>query len=137
MEPGLAAERLWRERYPEAQVLFCGGSIVRGEGTPTSDLDVVVVFERVERAWRDSFYFQGYPVEVFAHDHETLAYFVDHDEKRGRPVLSQIVSEALVVPELDSSSQRLQEWARERVKSPRAVPRSTRSIALLRGHRSA
>jgi hypothetical protein len=36
-------------------------------------------------------------------------------------VLTHIVAEALVVPHLDSSSQRLQEWARERVKSPRAV----------------
>lgn len=121
LDPVLVAERLFRDRYAKVQVLFCGGSIVRGEGTPTSDLDVVVVFERVERAWRDSFYFQGYPVEVFAHDHETLAYFIDHDEKQGRPVLTHIVAEALVVPHLDSSSQRLQEWARERVKSPRAV----------------
>ena len=122
LEPRLVAERLWRERYPDAQALFCGGSIVRGEGTPTSDLDVVVLFERVERAWRDSFYFQGYPVEVFAHDHETLAYFFDHDEKGGRPCLAQMIAEAIAVPKLDSSSQRLQEWARERVKSPRAVP---------------
>jgi hypothetical protein len=122
LEPRLAAERLWRERYPEAQLLFCGGSVVRGEGLPSSDLDVVVLFERVERAFRDSFYFAGWPIEVFVHDHETLAYFFDHDEKRGRPVLAQIVAEGLAVPGLDESSDRLQAWARERVKADRGVP---------------
>src|ERR1700760_3718231 len=75
-EPAVAAQRLWSERYPSASVGFCGGSVVRGEGFPLSDLDVVVLFEHVANAWRESFYFEGWPVEVFAHDAETLAYFV-------------------------------------------------------------
>jgi hypothetical protein len=124
LEPRLAAERLWRERYPEAKVLFCGGSVVRGEGRPSSDLDVVVLFEHIERAWRDSFFFEGWPIEVFAHDNETLAYFFDQDEKQGRPVLAQIVAEALVVPGPNETSERVQARARERLTLPRPRPAS-------------
>jgi hypothetical protein len=82
---------------------------------------VVVLFERVERAGRESFHFLGYPVEAFAHDHETLAYFIADDERRGRPCLAQMIAEGLVVPGLDPSAQRLREWAREAVKAPRGA----------------
>jgi hypothetical protein len=73
-EPYIAAQLLRSERYPSASVLFCGGSVVRGEGFPSSDLDIVVLFDHVANAWRESFHFEGWPVEVFAHDAETLAF---------------------------------------------------------------
>jgi|SRR5882724_3676382 len=78
-EPYVAAQLLWSQRYPSASVVFCGGSVVRGEGFPASDLDVVVLFGHVANAWRESFQFEGWPVEVFAHDAQTLAYFVAQD----------------------------------------------------------
>jgi len=44
------AHELWATRQPTALALFCGGSVVRGEGCPRSDLDVVVLFETVTQA---------------------------------------------------------------------------------------
>lgn len=41
-KPEEVARRLWSERYPSASMLFCAGSVVRGEGFPSSDIDVVV-----------------------------------------------------------------------------------------------
>lgn len=118
-EPYAAARLLWSERYPSASTLFCGGSVVRGEGFPSSDLDVVVVFDHVANAWRESFHFQGWPVEIFAHDPETLAYFAAQDCAIGRPSLAQMISEALVVPAETSASRAIQAWAREVIaKSP-------------------
>lgn len=110
-EPFAVAQRLWSERYPSASMLFCGGSVVRGEGYPRSDLDVVVVFDKVPNAWRESFEFAGWPVEVFAHDAETLAYFVAQDGARGRSSLAQMVAEALVVPVESPSARAIQTWA--------------------------
>ncbi|MES1179386.1 MAG: nucleotidyltransferase domain-containing protein [Myxococcales bacterium] len=60
-EPSATAQLLWSERYPSASILFCGGSVVRGEGFPSSDLDVVVVFEQIANAWRESFTFRAGP----------------------------------------------------------------------------
>jgi predicted nucleotidyltransferase len=42
------------DRYPGADVIFLAGSLLRGEGTPYSDLDLVVIFERLHHAWRES-----------------------------------------------------------------------------------
>jgi len=87
------------ERYPNADVIFLSGSLLRGEGTPYSDLDLVVIFEQLPQAWRESFNFQGYPVEAFVHDPETFNYFI---HELGRPAglsaMSYMVAEGVEVP---------------------------------------
>jgi predicted nucleotidyltransferase len=40
--PAEAARRIWQSRYADSRVLFLAGSVMRGEGTPTSDLDIVL-----------------------------------------------------------------------------------------------
>jgi len=70
------AKEIFESKYPEAKVIFLAGSIVRGEGTPYSDLDLVVIFDKLPAAYRESFYSQGLPVEAFVHDPETLNYFL-------------------------------------------------------------
>jgi Nucleotidyltransferase domain len=121
-QPYVAAQLLWSKRYPSASVVFCGGSVVRGEGFPSSDLDVVVLFDQVANAWRESFQFEGWPVEVFGHDAQTLAYFVAHDCAGGRPSLAQMISEALVIPAETPASRAIQAWAQDVVATRPAVP---------------
>lgn len=99
-------------KYPTAKVIFLAGSIVRGEGTPLSDLDLVVVFERLTNAYRESFHFGGFPVEAFVHDPETINYFITERElKSGVCVLAQMISEGVEVPEPSEFSQRLKQLA--------------------------
>ena len=69
------ANEIRSNRYKEAEAVFAAGSIVRGEGTPFSDLDLVVVYAELRCAFRESFRFGGYPVEAFVHDPATLEYF--------------------------------------------------------------
>ena len=126
-EPHAATRLLWSERYPTASILFCGGSVVRGEGFSSSDLDVVVIFDQVANAWRESFHFRGWPVEVFAHDPGTLAYFVAQDCAGGRPSLAQMISEALVIPDETPTSRAIQTWARNVVATQPQVPASASS----------
>lgn len=121
-DPRTTARRLCSERYPTASVVFCGGSVVRGEGCPSSDLDIVVVFDDVPNAWRESFHFEGWPVDVFAHDSGTLAYFVAQDCAGGRPSLAQMISEALVIPSETAVSRSIQAWARDVVAGPPQIP---------------
>ncbi|HEU0178494.1 MAG TPA: nucleotidyltransferase domain-containing protein [Blastocatellia bacterium] len=87
------------ERYPKADVIFLAGSLLRGEGTPYSDLDLIVIFEQLPHAWRESFNFQGYPVEAFVHDPETFNYFIN---ELGRPsglsAMAYMVAESVEVP---------------------------------------
>ena len=87
------------DRYPDADVIFLAGSLLRGEGTPYSDLDLVVVFEKLPHAWRESFNFHGYPVEAFVHDPETLNYFLFEPSRSSRPPsTARMVFEGIEVP---------------------------------------
>ena len=69
------ANEIRSNRYKDAEAVFAAGSIIRGEGTPFSDLDLVVVYAELRCAFRQSFRFGGYPVEAFVHDPATLEYF--------------------------------------------------------------
>lgn len=86
------------KRCPDAAVILAAGSLMRGEGTASSDLDLVVVYPRLAHAWRESFRFAGYPVEAFVHDPGTLEYFFTEDRASGVPSLPRMVLEGVEVP---------------------------------------
>ena len=106
------AKDIFESRYPDGRVLFLAGSIVRGEGTPHSDLDLVVIFDKLPNAYRESFHFQGFPVEAFVHDPETLNYFLfEVDRPTGVPSLAQMILEGIELPEPNEVSQSLKQLA--------------------------
>ena len=113
LSPEEAARGIFRERYEEARVVFLGGSVMRGEATPTSDLDIVVVYERLPNAYREAFVYGGWPVEAFVHDVGTLAEFFESDRRRGVPALMSMVWEGVEVPEACEFSAGLKRSARE------------------------
>jgi hypothetical protein len=84
-------------RYPEAVFAFAAGSIMRGEGTYLSDIDLVVIYDQVEAARRESFIVDGVPFEAFVHDRETLAWFVNADVARGKPSILNMIAEGSII----------------------------------------
>src|SRR3954467_13464217 len=92
VSPLEAARGVWRERYAGARVIFLAGSVMRGEATRTSDLDTLVVFEKLENAYRESFMFGGWPVETFVHDPLALRRFFGSDRERGGSVPMRMVT---------------------------------------------
>lgn len=113
ISPLEAARGIFAGRYAGARALFLAGSVMRGEATATSDLDIVVVYEGLPRARRESFVFEGWPVEAFVHDPETLGHFVEGDRQRGIPALLRMVLEGVEVPEPSEFSQALKRRASE------------------------
>lgn len=106
------ATEILENKYSDARVLFLAGSIVRGEGTSHSDLDLVVIFDKLTNAYRESFHFQGFPVEAFVHDPETLNYFLfEVDRPTGIPSLAQMILEGIELPEPNEVSQSLKQLA--------------------------
>jgi predicted nucleotidyltransferase len=100
------------DRYKDADAVFAAGSIIRGEGTPSSDLDLVVVYAQLPSAYRESFKFDGFPIEAFVHDPETLEYFfVELDRPSGVPALPQMVVEGIEIPQASAISQGLKRRA--------------------------
>lgn len=90
--------KVMETKFPSALAAFCAGSIVRGEATETSDIDLVVIFPKIKQAWRESFVVDGWPVEAFVHDRDTMKYFFEKiDAKSGVPSLPQMVAEGILV----------------------------------------
>lgn len=83
--------------YPNADSAFVAGSFMRGEGSATSDIDLVVLHSSLAHAYRESFIFEGIPVETFVHDPETLSWFLEQDRKDGRPALIGMLMEGVLI----------------------------------------
>ncbi len=97
--PLFVTKELFETRYLGANAIFMSGSVVRGEATAHSDLDIVVLYPNVASAYRESFFHKGWPVEAFIHDPNSLRYFFDHVDKHlGRATLAEMVAEGHEVP---------------------------------------
>ena len=105
-------QKIKKQKYPQAKVIFLAGSVVRREHTPYSDLDLVVVYDDIPNAWRESFLYEAWPVEAFVHDPTTLTYFFETDCKRGFPSIVNMVNEGICVPSSTEFSKSLKQTAK-------------------------
>ena len=112
-DPIKTAHQIQQEKFSDAKVVLLAGSVVRGEHTPYSDLDLVVIYDEVPHAWRESFVYQTWPVEAFVHDRSTLQYFFAMvDCKSGIPSLPNMVNEGICIPKESIFSHEVKQLAR-------------------------
>lgn len=76
-DPLPTIQKLIKERYVQAKAIFWAGSVSEGRGTSASDLDLIIVFEEVAHAYRETFIYDGWPIDAFIHDLNTLRYFFE------------------------------------------------------------
>lgn len=94
------ASDVYAQYYSDATVVLLAGSVVRGEATKHSDLDLIIIYDVLDRARRESFVHDGWPVEAFIHDPKTLDYFFrEVDRPSGVPSLPDMVANGLEVSE--------------------------------------
>jgi predicted nucleotidyltransferase len=103
------ARQLVLELYPEARAAWLGGSVVRGDASPTSDLDITVLLDGPPAPRRKSLEYGGWPVELFVHTEKSLRYFADKDQLRRQPTMMRLVGESVVLVDTDGSGARLQQ----------------------------
>jgi predicted nucleotidyltransferase len=94
-------------------VVFLAGSVVSGEGTAYSDLDLVVVYQTLHHAYRESFMSHDWPVEAFVHDRQTLNYFLGTDRVSGIPTLASMIVDGIALSAASEFSQSLKQLASE------------------------
>jgi predicted nucleotidyltransferase len=109
MEPKHIALRLVTEQFPAARAAWLGGSVVRGNASPTSDLDITVLLDGPPAPMRKSLEYGGWPVELFVHTEKSLAYFSGKDQDRRQPTMMRLVGESLILLDTDGSGVRLQQ----------------------------
>lgn len=86
---------------------------MRGQGNVTSDIDLVVLHRSLPQAYRESFLFEGVPVEAFVNDSETLMWFAERDCKDGRPAMLGMLIEGALIGPAQENGRRFKQQAQE------------------------
>lgn len=97
MDPVSAARALVEEMFPGALYAFVGGSVLTEQRTSTSDLDIVVVLDGLDRPYRETLRWREWPVELFAHSETSLAAYVERGFEDRKPTLARICAEGAVL----------------------------------------
>lgn len=90
--------KLLSERYPHAKAAFWGGSVARETANDGSDLDIVIIYESLPHAYREAFVYNGWPIDAFVNDVETLNYFFEQSRQgNGISGLMQMINTGIAL----------------------------------------
>lgn len=104
------AVRYILERYQDVLGIIAAGSILRGQGRATSDLDIYVIRARSQRQ-RIQRRFLGVPAEIFINPpHQVERYFAD-ERRASRPIAAHMLARGVLVLALDPVVERLRAQA--------------------------
>lgn len=107
-----SATEVAHTRYSDARAVLLSGSVLKGNDTPASDLDIVVIYDKLPNAKRESFVSNGWPIEAFVHDTETIRFFCEEfDLKSFTPVLPTMLIESVCVMGDESVANELRIYA--------------------------
>ncbi|WP_346726724.1 nucleotidyltransferase domain-containing protein [Bacillus suaedaesalsae] len=93
LSPIEAATAFIKTHFPTCDGAILAGSVVRGEYTSTSDLDIVVFDTSIQSSYRESLTAYEWPIEIFVHSFDSYKEFVKQDVERGRPSLPRMLAE--------------------------------------------
>lgn len=97
LEPIAAARTFVATHFPDCGAALLAGSVVRGEATETSDLDIIIFDDTLVSSYRESFIESGLRIELFAHNLTSYREFFEQDCLRAIPSLPRMVTEGIVL----------------------------------------
>ncbi|MDQ0230204.1 nucleotidyltransferase domain-containing protein [Metabacillus malikii] len=101
LTPIEAAEHFINKHHPNCQAALLAGSVIRGEATETSDLDIIVFDKDIHSSYRESLVDFGWAIEVFVHNVTSYKQIFESDYKRARPSMPRMVSEGVILKDED------------------------------------
>ncbi|MGD9639248.1 MAG: nucleotidyltransferase domain-containing protein [Alphaproteobacteria bacterium] len=110
------AYELYFTKYNRAWFAVASGSIIRGEGTYFSDLDLVVIYPKLKKAYRESFIYKDMQVEAFVHDCETIQAFMEEDYKDAHLSIIDMIVSGKPVPQESPRFLQLKKYASKYLK---------------------
>ncbi len=113
-DPLYTIQKLVQERYFNAKAIFWAGSVSQNQGTNASDLDLVIVFDAIPAAYREAFIYDGWPIDAFIHDIDTLRYLFEESRVgNGISGLNHMILNGRVVTKPNTFSENIKTLARE------------------------
>jgi predicted nucleotidyltransferase len=101
-------------QFPDAIGGLVAGSTARGEETPSSDLDLVVLLPGRPAPMRRTERVGGRLVEFFVHTEDSLVSFIDRERRLRRSPLLHMCAHGLIISDHDQRLARLRALARAR-----------------------
>lgn len=106
-DPESAARAFVARHFPDCHAAFLGGSVVRGDATAHSDLDIAILTESGGAPFRASYVEDGWPIEAFVHTRDSFRDFFERERQRRRPTLAMICVEGPILQERDGWARRI------------------------------
>ena len=97
MDPVSAARAFVAERHPNADAAILGGSTAQGRSTPTSDLDIVVLYRDGAENYAETTRYEGWIVEAFVHTPASLASWYTRERDARCPVLGDLCAQGTLL----------------------------------------
>ncbi|MBP0725222.1 nucleotidyltransferase domain-containing protein [Bacillus sp. RG28] len=97
LKPIEAAKLFIEKHFPNCHGAILAGSVVRGEATETSDLDIVIFDKSLPSAYRESMIDFGWAIEVFVHNLTSYKHYFDSDYQRAKPCLQRMIFEGIIL----------------------------------------
>ena len=97
LHPSDAGNRFLKKHFPDCKGALLAGSVVRGEATETSDLDIIIFDTTISASYRASLVDFGWPIEVFVHNLVSYKQFFQSDCQRAIPSMPRMVAEGIVL----------------------------------------
>ncbi|HZH58233.1 MAG TPA: nucleotidyltransferase domain-containing protein [Metabacillus sp.] len=97
LDPIVAAKQFIDKNFSNCQGAILAGSVVRGEATETSDLDIVIFDKKLTSSYRESMFDFGWAIEVFVHNLTSYKYFIEMDCKSAKPSMPRMISEGIIL----------------------------------------
>ena len=110
-----AAQAVVSERYPECYLALLAGSVIRGEASKTSDLDMIIVTDAPEAPYRESFIAHDWPVEAFVHTEASVYDYFERNAKRRRPSLQTMVADGQIIKDGQNLAAKLKKAAKSQL----------------------
>jgi hypothetical protein len=110
----MLAREVLDARFPDAVGGLVAGSSARGDATPSSDLDLIVLLAGRPAPMRSTGRVQGRLVEFFVHTEDSFVVFIDREHRRRRSPLLHMCAHGLIIRDQDGRLAQLQDLARDR-----------------------
>ncbi|RBW67556.1 nucleotidyltransferase domain-containing protein [Bacillus taeanensis] len=130
LHPFEAAQQFVDKHFPRCHGAVLAGSVVRGEATETSDLDIVIFDDNLHESFRESLTDFGWAIEIFVHNLTSYKQFFESDCERATPSMPRMISEGIVLKDkgviglIKKEAKEIlekgpEEWSEETIKTKR------------------
>ncbi len=102
-----------RARFPQAVGSLFTGSAARGDGTASSDLDIIVLMAGPPAPMRRTDRIDHQLVEFFVHTEDSFHEFADRERVERRSPLVHMAAHSQIVTDVDGTAARVQSVGRE------------------------